>query len=196
MFTGIVESVGIIRGRKVVNGQLQLIVEGKKMRTVKKGSSVSVDGVCLTVAELSGKKMMFDVMGETVGKTTLAAKKKGDAINIEPSLRIGDEVGGHLMYGHVDGVGQVASYKLQVTEGLLTIKPPLRLMKYIVQQGSVAIDGVSLTIARVGKKDFTVALIDYTLKYTTLGKLKKGDRVNIECDMLAKYIEKILTHKS
>lgn len=181
MFTGIIEDVGIIRRREVVNGQLQLIVESKKIRTVKKGSSVSVDGVCLTVAGKKGNSVMFDVMKETVRKTTLAQKKKGDRVNIERALKVGDELSGHFVFGHVDGIGQV-------TEGLLTIKPPRELMKYIVPQGSVAIDGVSLTVARVRKESFTVSLVDYTLKHTTLGTLKKGDMVNIEIDMLAKII--------
>jgi riboflavin synthase len=129
-------------------------------------------------------------MGETLKKTTLGDKNVGDVVNLEASLRLGDEVGGHFVFGHVDATGEIKEIKKLINSYLVSVRVIQKLMKYVVPQGSVTIDGVSLTVARVGKSDFTVALVDYTLRRTTLKDVQKGDRVNVECDMLAKYIER------
>ena len=201
MFTGIVLSTGEIISIEPQKDGLRLCIESAFIAgRAKLGSSVSVSGVCLTVSKKEGKKLWFDVMEETVTKTTLAKKRMGDRVNLEPSLRLGDEVGGHFVYGHTDTVGEIKEIitakagsrpyggtKLRNSR-LLRTGLTKKFMKYIAAQGSVTIDGVSLTVARVGKSDFTVSLVEYTLEHTTLKFLKKGDRVNVECDMIAKYV--------
>ncbi len=146
-----------------------------------------MSGVCLTVAKKVGRKIWFDVMPETLQKTILGDLKENDTVNVEPSLRLGDEVGGHFVFGHVDGIATIKQIRADGNSRLLTVRPPKELMRYMAPQGSVAINGVSLTVARVRKTDFIVSLVDYTLVHTTLKHLSKGAKVNIECDMLAKY---------
>jgi len=221
MFTGIVQVIGKVGNQEIRkpvlvplshhevsqvegsgNEAIMKVVAPKIAAKVQLGSSVSVNGVCLTVAKKRGQNLFFNFMLETRRKTTLGEKKSGDRVNLETSLRLGDEVGGHFVYGHVDGVGMVREiFKKNSPPGrgrrggglqvLFTIKPPQALIPYIVPQGAVAIDGVSLTVSGVEKKTFTVSLVPFTLKHTTLGLLKKGDKVNIEADMMAKYIKRM-----
>jgi riboflavin synthase len=189
MFTGIVREVG----RVVSQGGGRLVVSAPQTSgSVAAGSSVCVSGVCLTVAEKSGHALVFDVMPETMRKTTLGGKHAGDAVNVESSLRAGDELGGHFVYGHADGVGVVTAVEKEGDAVLVTIQPPQEIMKFFAPQGSVAIDGVSLTIARLAEDVIMVSLVPYTLSRTTLEFLKKGDTVNLECDMLAR----IMKHES
>lgn len=189
MFTGLVQATGIVREAARENEGLRLCMEADRpLRRLAPGSSVSVSGVCLTLVKKVGRRMWFDAMEETIRKTTLGFLKPGGRVNLEPSLRLGDEVGGHFVFGHVDGVARIKNIEYRMKNCELTFVLPKKLMKYIVLQGSVAVDGVSLTVARVGKNDCTVSLVDFTLEHTTLKNLKKGDTVNIECDMLAKYV--------
>jgi len=195
MFTGIVQEVGTIKSINEKAGEIRLIVSVRPPKFVKLGSSVAVSGVCLTVANMSDGQLEFDVMHETIKKTSLSDKHEGSLVNIEYSLRAGDEIGGHFVYGHVSHVAQVKSLKSKVKSRILTIVLPSKIASYIVPQGSVAIDGVSLTVASVSEDSFDVSLVDYTLEHTTLKDLKVVDMVNIEVDVLARYASKILNTK-
>jgi riboflavin synthase len=178
MFTGIVRERGKIAsfddGRLVVESELEPAV----------GDSISVDGVCLTVVAAGDGRLSFDVVEETRAR----AKPFGTEANIEPALRAGDPLGGHYVQGHVDSVGVVRALE----GGRLTVEAPPELIRYCVEKGSIAVDGVSLTIAEVRDDAFEVALVPHTLEVTTLGALRPGDLVNLEADVLAKYVEKLL----
>ena len=179
MFTGIVREVG----RVVEFDGSRLVVEATT--NAAGGDSVAVDGVCLTV--LDGSRLAFDVVPETLSRTTLGALRPGDGVNIEPALRAGDPLGGHHVQGHVDGIGRVRS-----TGEPVWIDAPVDILRYCVEKGSITVDGVSLTIAAVDDAGFAVALIPHTLTATTLGELEAGDAVNLEADVLAKYVERLL----
>jgi riboflavin synthase len=179
VFTGIVREVGRVveldGGRLVVDAGTDAA----------EGDSVSVDGVCLTV--VGRGPLAFDVVGETLSRTTLGSLRPGDGVNIEPALRAGEPLGGHYVQGHVDGVGAVRSL------GPLTwFDAPPALLRYLVEKGSIAVDGVSLTVAALDERGFAVALVPHTLAVTTLGGLAPGDAVNLETDVLAKYVERLL----
>lgn len=184
MFSGIVQEIGSIAG---IDSKQMVISCGILRPQVAEGSSVLVSGVCLTVSRVREKELAFDIMPETLRKTTLSELKPGDTVNLESSLRVGDELGGHFVYGHVDGVGDILSSEKERDAMRVTIRPPQELLRFLAPRGSVAIDGVSLTIARMDADSIMVSLVPYTLSHTTLGRLAVGDRVNIECDMLAKY---------
>src|SRR5438477_1516581 len=179
MFTGIVREAG----RVVSFDGHRLVVEGATEAAA--GDSVAVDGVCLTAVD--GSQLAFDVVDETLARTTLGALKPGDAVNLEPALCAGDPLGGHLVQGHVDGLGRVRS-----TGEPVWIDAPPELLRYSVEKGSIAVDGVSLTVAALDGEGFAVALVPHTLEVTTLGRLEPGDPVNLEVDVLAKYVEKLL----
>ena len=177
MFTGIVRErapASFRDGRLVVESSLKPDV----------GDSISVDGVCLTVVEAQNGHLSFDVMEETLAR----AKRFGEAVNLEPALAAGDPLGGHYVQGHVDGVGRVRAFEGE----RLTVDAPPEILRYTVEKGSIAVDGVSLTIAAVDDASFTVALVGHTLDVTTLGSLRPGDEVNLEVDILAKYVERLL----
>jgi riboflavin synthase len=182
MFTGLVREVGNVAsfqgGRLVVESALQAEL----------GDSVSIDGVCLTVVDNGGGRLAFDVVPETLDRV----KPFGDRVNLEPALRAGDPLGGHYVQGHVDGVGRVASVEPEAEGARVRIEPPAQLFRYLVEKGSVAVEGVSLTVAAVDETGFEIALIPHTLAETTLSALAVGSRVNIEIDVLAKYVEKLL----
>jgi riboflavin synthase len=179
MFTGIVREVGRVAS---FDGR-RLVVEAETHAAA--GDSVAVDGVCLTAVD--GSQLAFDVVDETLGRTTLGALKAGDRVNLEPALRAGDPMGGHLVQGHVDGLGRVRSIGEPVW-----IDAPVELLRYTVEKGSITVDGVSLTVAALDDQGFAVALVPHTLEATTLGALEPGDPVNLEVDVLAKYVEKLL----
>lgn len=180
MFTGIVQA----RGRVAAFADGRLIVETAITAGI--GESVAVDGVCLTVTENEDGRLGFDVMRETLDRT----KPFGDEVNLEAALRAGDPLGGHYVQGHVDGVGTVRS-----TGDPVWIDVEPELLRYVVEKGSIAVDGVSLTVAAVDDRGFGVALIPHTLEVTTLGALEPGKRVNLEVDILAKYVERLLRSK-
>ena len=177
MFTGIVRE----RARVASFDNGRLVVESGVTAGI--GDSVAVDGVCLTVVGRENGRLAFDVVAETVART----KPFGAEVNVEPALRAGEPLGGHYVQGHVDGVGRARS----VGEFLWIDAPP-ELLRYCVEKGSIAVDGVSLTIAAVDDAGFAVALVPHTLEVTTLGSLRPGDEVNVEVDVLAKYVEKLL----
>jgi riboflavin synthase len=182
MFTGIVHE----RGRVASFDGGRLVIESRIEAAV--GDSVSVDGVCLTVADAQDGTLVFDVMVETLNR----AKLFGTEVNLEPALRAGDQLGGHYVQGHVDGVGSVRSVEPEGEGRRLWIDAAPELIRFLVEKGSVTVEGVSLTVAGLGEEGFAVALVQHTLGATTLGNLAPGDKVNLETDVLAKYVERLL----
>lgn len=195
MFSGIVQELGKVARLKREGEFAALTVEGRaSAQALKVGDSVSVCGVCLTAVKIENSYIHTQVVFETLKRTTLGALKAGDAVNLETSLRYGDFVGGHLVQGHVDFTGKIVFKKQRKNSVLMGFKVPRNSVKYIVEKGSIAIDGISLTVAGVKNDTFSAALIPHTLKSTTLGHKKIGDAVNIELDMLAKYLENFIKH--
>lgn len=190
MFTGIIQECGRIVSKKRSRKGARLVVEcpPRFLAHLKIGSSVACDGVCLTLAGRTRKTMEFDLLSETLARTTFGSRKAGDLINLERALRAGDELGGHLVQGHVDGVGVVRLCKKRGGAMVCDVTLPPSLRTCVVPQGSIAVNGVSLTIVRVSGRLATVSLIPFTLQHTNLGSLVKGARVNIEVDILQKYI--------
>lgn len=182
MFTGLVREVGTVSSFE--GGRL--VVEAETSAAL--GDSVAIDGVCLTVAENGDGRLAFDVVPETLSRV----KPFRDRVNVEPALRAGDPLGGHQVQGHVDGVGSVASVEAEADGRRLRIAAAPELLRYCVEKGSITVDGVSLTVAAVDDTGFEVALIPHTLAVTTLSELAPGDPVNLETDVLAKYVEKLL----
>ncbi|HEY3069806.1 MAG TPA: riboflavin synthase [Gaiellaceae bacterium] len=188
MFTGIVRELGEIEAvEESANGVRLRVRAPETAAGVSVGDSVAVSGVCLTVTEDADGVIAFDAVPETLRRSTLGALRDGAQVNIEPALRTGDSVGGHFVQGHVDGVGRVR----RVTEEGLEIEAPADILRYCVEKGSIAVEGVSLTIAQLDDDAFAVALVPHTKDVTTLGRVKEGDEVNLEVDMLAKYVEKL-----
>ncbi len=190
MFTGIVQSVGVVRSVRRGPAGARLVLDAPRLpRPLPPGSSVCVSGACLTVAACDLATIEFDVIPETLERTTLGGLSGGNRVNLERSLRVGDGLDGHMVQGHVDGVSTVRSIHREGAEGYrITFAGGGELMPFMIPRGSVAIDGVSLTIAGVSGDSFTVALIPTTLAETTLGELSAGDRVNIETDILVRTV--------
>ena len=181
MFTGIVRELGNV----VAFDGSRLAVEAPQT-AAEVGDSISIDGVCLTVVEHEGPTFAFDVVDETLGRTTLGGLAVGDPVNVEPALRAGEPLGGHMVQGHIDGVGRVRSVSQPVW-----IDAAPEVLRYCVEKGSIAVDGVSLTVAALDDAGFAVALVPHTLAATTLGAAKPGTAVNLEVDVLAKYVERL-----
>ncbi len=193
MFTGIVETVGEVL--TVENGHQSCRLTIRSPRFIPNmavGSSIAVDGVCLTVVQVRGDRFSVDVGPETLRCTTLGSVSGGVQVNLEPPLRLDQLLGGHLVQGHVDGVGTLTQIIPDGDARWVEIALPHSLRAYVVEKGSVAIDGVSLTVARVTTDGFVVSLIPHTLAVTTLGTQRVGDRVNVEVDIMAKYVERLL----
>ncbi len=191
MFTGIVESLGVVRSvRSSGGGRIIAIDLGKAADGVRSGDSISVSGVCLTVSRLTGTAADFDVSGETLGTSTLATVGAGAAVNIERAMAADGRFGGHIVLGHVDGTGRVAAIERQGSFTEMRFSAGAELLDEMVMKGSVAIDGISLTISAIDEKGFTIALIPTTLRETTLSRARVGDVVNIETDILIKAVKK------
>lgn len=189
MFTGIVEERGLVRSAQAG----RLVVEAPAVAAdADPGASVSVSGVCLTVVDRSGDALAFDLAPETVARSSLGRLREGDAVNLERPLTLASRLGGHLVQGHVDGVATVEAVEGNGSGASMAIALPDRLMRYVVDKGSIAVDGVSLTVARVEERSVSVALIPHTLSATTLGDRRPGDPVNVEVDVLAKYVEGLM----
>ncbi len=190
MFTGLVEEVG----RVLERAESRLVLAADRvLQDSGVGASVAVNGVCLTVVEVEAGRLRFDVGPETLARTALGDLAAGDPVNLERPMRLGGMVGGHLVQGHVDGVGTVAALTRQAETARLTIEwPGEALAPLLIPQGSVAVDGVSLTVARLNERDFEIMVIPHTLAATTLGSLTPGKRVNLEMDMIGKYVQRIL----
>jgi riboflavin synthase len=184
MFTGIVREKGRVASVEPRDGVVRLVVEAGTQADL--GDSVAVAGVCLTVVETGGGRLAFDAVPETLDRSSLGRLAAGDEVNIEPALRAGEPLGGHVVQGHVDGVATVRS-----VGGHTWFDLPPELLRYVVEKGSVTLDGCSLTVAALDERGLAVALIPHTLAVTTLGALAPGDPVNVEVDVLAKYVERL-----
>jgi len=192
MFTGIVEAMcPVVEVRRGATWRLTVDL-GALAGGTRPGDSIAVNGVCLTVAALSGSRASFDAIGETIGRTNLASLAQGQKVNIERSLRLGDRLGGHFVAGHVDAVGTIRAREKLPAQTVLRVAVPRELTLFMAPKGSVAVDGVSLTLVDVSPDAFTVALIPYTLGETTLGVKGPGDKVNVEVDVLARYVARQL----
>jgi riboflavin synthase len=199
MFTGIVQEIGSVSrveprsaaGSAAQDCRLEISFSGIARERLGLGDSVSVDGVCLTVAGLSAGSFVADVSGETLRVTTLGAKQAGARVNLEPALRAGDSLGGHWVSGHVDGIAEVLAVTDDARSRRVELAAPGELARYIARKGSVTLDGVSLTVNEVAGARFSVNLIPHTLAATTLGALHPGARLNLEIDLLARYVERL-----
>jgi riboflavin synthase len=188
MFTGIVEEIGTVRD----TSRNRLTFEASEvLQSTRTGDSISVNGVCLTVVSLENHGFAVNVMPETLRQTNLGGLHYGDSVNLERALLVGGRLGGHLVLGHVDDIGEVASVVSEGDARIVRVSAPDRLMRYIVNKGFIAVDGVSLTVADLDDVSFVVSLVTYTMEGTTLGRKRAGDIVNLEVDILAKYVENL-----
>jgi riboflavin synthase len=195
VFTGIVRELGRVVGLDGGDEGIRLVVEAPETAAeTKVGDSVAIGGCCLTAVEVSGSRLAFDAVPESLRRTSLGQLGPGDLINVEPALRVGEPLGGHYVQGHVDGVGRVVSIEPEGEGRRVVIEAPPGVLRYCVEKGSVTVEGVSLTVAEVDAAAFVVALVPHTLAVTTLGALEPGREVNLEVDVLAKYVERLVTH--
>ncbi len=193
MFTGIVEELGRVAKLEPQTDAMRISITGPLVVSDSEiGDSISVNGVCLTVTSKTADGFSADVMQETLNRSSLGQLVAGDPVNLERPVTLATRLGGHLVQGHVDGLGEVTNRVISQNWEVLTIKPPKDLLKYIVEKGSITVDGTSLTVASVDAEVFTVSLIPETLVKTTLGIREVGHRVNLEVDVMAKYVEKLI----
>jgi riboflavin synthase len=193
MFTGIVEELGSVVGVVDLGDAARLTVRGPLVtQDVAHGDSIAVNGVCLTVVEVGDDAFTADVMKETLDRSSLGRLSAGDPVNLERAATLSTRLGGHLVQGHVDGVGAIVSRTPGEQWEIVTVSLPPGLSRYVVEKGSITVDGVSLTVTAVSDRDFSVSLIPTTLKLTTLGAKDAGDPVNLEVDVIAKYVEKLV----
>lgn len=194
MFTGIVQDVGRLVSREARGGDVRLLIAFDRLdpSRINIGDSICVQGCCLTAVELRDRTFAADASRETLSMTTLGELTPGSAVNLEPSLRAGDPLGGHLVSGHVDGVGEIAAIGGDARSTRIQISVPSALARYVARKGSVAIDGVSLTVNEVQGSAFGINLIPHTQAVTTLAALRVGTRVNVEIDQIARYVERLL----
>ena len=193
MFTGIIEEVGVVE-KIILNEKISKvsIVASEVLKGTKVGDSIATNGVCLTVTEIGKNGYVADVMGETIKRSNLGKLKMGSKVNLERALTLSSRLGGHLVSGHIDGVGQIINVEKKDIATWFSVSAPKEILKYVVEKGSIAIDGISLTVAYVDNKYFKVSIIPHTGEETTLFSKKAFDQVNIECDVMGKYVEKLL----
>lgn len=197
MFTGLIEEVGRIVSTVRSRNIFEVVVEaGTVLEDLKIGDSIAISGVCQTVTDLGNSTFTVQAVEETLARTTFGKLKKGDPVNLELALRLNDRLGGHIVQGHVDGVGRVTSVQKLGENVLMSIAPETPLEKYIAEKGSIAIEGISLTVTFARRGEFGVSIIPHTFKTTTLTSIRRGDEVNLETDIFAKYIEKLMMGKS
>ena len=189
MFTGIVEEMGIVS--KITNNGMT-VKALRILSDVKLGDSIAVNGTCLTAVSFSNSEFSVDLSPETMRRTSLSQLTEGSRVNLERALSASDRMGGHIVQGHVDATGRITSIKPDGDSIIFRVRVPKRLDKYIVEKGFVAVDGISLTVVKRGASSFTLAVIPYTLENTNLAVLSEGDQVNLEADILAKYVESLL----
>ncbi len=192
MFTGIIEELGVVKQidrQKLVR---VTILAKTVLEDLKIGDSITVNGACLTVVSFNTSEMMVEISPETLEVTSLGSLKIGDGVNLERAMRLNDRLGGHLVTGHVDGVGRIRERRPEGDSSVLRIETPVEVLRYCIKKGSIAVDGVSLTINDLTDKDFVVTVIPYTAKATTLGLKGIGDTVNLEVDLIGKYVERFL----
>ncbi|SNT65915.1 riboflavin synthase [Asanoa hainanensis] len=198
MFTGIIEELGEMVGWTATGDDSGLIaIRGKVVvDDLKHGDSISVNGVCLTAVEISGEGFTADVMGETLRRSSLGELHPGDPVNLERAARLDSRLGGHLVQGHVDGVARIVGREAAEQWTTVRFELPAAIRRYVVEKGSITVDGVSLTVMEAGDDTFAVGLIPTTLSLTTLGHKQVGDLVNLEVDVIAKYVERLLGERS
>lgn len=192
MFSGIVEAVGTIGQVRRQSGGVRFTIRADLAGELKASESISVSGACLTVVAATRGVFDVEVVPETISKTSFARLREGSRVNLERPVRLQDRLGGHLVSGHVDGVGEVVSRSPEGQGLRLAVRPPAGLDRYLVYKGSVCVEGVSLTVAAVKPVAFEIALIPYTLEHTTLGEVEPGSPVNLEADLIAKYVERLM----
>ena len=194
MFTGIVEEKGVVQKiAKGVHCASLVIAAGKIMEDLHVGDSIAVNGVCLTVTEFAKQTFQADVMPETMNRSSLGMLRTGSHVNLERAMPANGRFGGHIVAGHVDGTGKITEIRRDDNAVWYTIQASPQIMKYIVTKGSVTVDGISLTVAKVSETDFSISAIPHTVKITVLGERKEGDIVNLETDIIGKYVEKLIT---
>ena len=198
MFTGIVEEAGVVERIKPAAKSIELTIRAEKCaRGIKIGDSLAVNGCCLTVVKLTrrskSKLIQFDLLQETWKRTNLQFAKPGSLVNLERPLRANAELGGHFVTGHIDGIGKIIRWERSGQDHVLDIAAPPGVMRYVIFKGSIAVDGISLTVAGVKKKEFRIWIIPHTYENTTLRQRKVGDAVDLEADLLGKYVEKFIT---
>lgn len=196
MFTGIIEELGMVLTLKRGSNSSQISIQADKvLEDVKLGDSIAINGVCLTVTSFDRSHFSADMMAETLAKTNLRELGNGHKVNLERAARLGDRMGGHLVQGHVDGVGTLVEAQVVDIARVLRIQAPAEILKYTVAKGSIAIDGISLTVVDVFTDSFTVSIIPHTAAMTTLGFKKPGATVNLEADIIGRYVERLLNWK-
>lgn len=195
MFTGIIEGLGTVKSVTRAAGGRRMGIEADfSLEKIRVGDSIAVSGACLTVVGFQHNIFEVDIAPETLSKTTLGRTKTGDRVNLEQALLLGDRLGGHLVSGHVDGIGVVQAKRPMANAVLFAFGVPEALSRYIIQKGSIAVDGISLTVNACNRTSFEVSIIPHTAKITTMGFKKVGDPVNIETDMIGKYVERLTQH--
>jgi riboflavin synthase len=192
MFTGLILDVGTVEGVEPEGGAVHLRLRTRLGGELSEGDSLAVNGVCLTIVSPGDDVVVATAIPETLSRTNLGQLRRGSRVNLEPALRVGDRMGGHMVQGHVDGQGKLVTVERRGLSLEVSMEARPEILRYVVEKGSIAVDGVSLTVARVGGTTFTVALIPHTLGATTLEDRRVGDVVNLEVDILAKYIERLL----
>ena len=196
MFTGLVEEAGVVTECLVEARTAKITLEAQLVHLdAKLGDSVAVNGCCLTVVEIVGNRLTFDAVPETLARTNLGGLKSGSRVNLERPLQVGSRLGGHFVQGHIDGTGNVISVIPEENAVVIEIGIPAELRRYFIEKGSITVDGVSLTVAEVRPDSFTFWMIPHTRDVTTLSQLHAGDRVNLECDLLGKYMESLLSDR-
>jgi riboflavin synthase len=195
MFTGLIEEIGEIKSIEKAAKSARITIKSEKvLQGIKIGDSICTNGVCLTVTEFSNNTFSVDVMAETVRSSNLGKLKPGYKVNLERALRLSDRLGGHIVSGHIDGIGTIVDLQSEENATWVSVKTTKDILKYIVHKGSITIDGISLTVAYVDDNIFKVSIIPHTKGETTLVIKKIGDEVNLESDMMAKYVEKLLNY--
>jgi len=197
MFTGIIEEIGKIKNVSNSGDGASIIIQASKvLEDVNLGDSISTNGVCLTVNQFNSNSFRVDVMAETMRRSNLKDLKIGSKVNLERAVAVGTRLGGHMVSGHIDNVGVIEGYEKEDNAVWITVRPPQDLLKYIINKGSIAVDGVSLTVAYVDDSSFKISIIPHTKDATTLIGKGVGQLVNLECDLIGKYIEKLVNHKA
>lgn len=193
MFTGIIEEVGTVKSIQSGKSSSVLRIKGKKVvQGTRIGDSIATNGICLTVTKIENDSFEADVMSESLKRTNIGTLIPGSFVNLERALSLETRLGGHIVSGHIDGTGQISEFKRDDNAVWLTIETDPRILRYIIEKGSIAIDGVSLTVAEVDDQSFQVSIIPHTGEETVLLRKQPGDTVNLECDMIGKYVEKLL----
>ena len=197
MFTGIIEELGTVASVEVLPDSIRLAIKGNLVRQdLSQGESISVNGVCLTAAEITSDGFIADVMLETLNRSSLSGISQGESVNLERAMSGAGRFGGHVVQGHVDGVAEIISREPSVNWEIVKVKIPAELSKYVVHKGSITFDGVSLTVNDISDNTVSLSLIPETLRLTTLGTKQVGDKLNVEADILAKHIEKLIEARS